>query len=47
MKTPLYILFLLVTLFLFVSFTLPGLADGKPVATSSHEADSRATPKSL
>lgn len=47
MKKPLYIIFLLTILFLFVSFTLPGLADGKPMVTSSHEADSRATPKSL
>lgn len=47
MKMLLYILFFLITFFLFIAFTLPGLAGGKPMATIDHEFDSRAIPKSL
>ena len=47
MKMVLYILFFLVTLFLFISFTLPGVANSKSAATRHNESHSRAIPKLL
>lgn len=47
MKMFLYILFFLVTLFLLITFTLPGLAGSKSVTARTSDPESRALPKSL